>query len=305
MGKFQDLTGKTFGDWKILNLSEKRTGGRVHWDCECTLCGKVVGVSAHNLTLGTSNNCGCISNKKASERFCVDETGNVYGEITVLKRAGANNEEKATWLVKCSCGKEYIISGKRLRNDGITSCPECAYKRGGIKNRINISGNRYNLLTAVECAEENNIMRWRFRCDCGGEIICDKRSVTSGLTKSCGCMISYIENICKDILNKNNVEYTPQKIFKDCVYKGQLRFDFYIKDLNLCMELDGVQHFFPISRFGGEKSFEEQKIRDSIKDKYCLDNNISLLRIPYTQFKNIEQILFENNIIKGETNART
>lgn len=75
MGKFQDLTGKTFGDWEALGLSEKRTGGRVHWDCKCGVCGRIVGVSAHNLTLGTSNNCGCVANNNTSDRFTKDETG--------------------------------------------------------------------------------------------------------------------------------------------------------------------------------------------------------------------------------------
>lgn len=299
MGKFQDLTGKTFGEWKVLNLSEKRTGGRVHWDCECGACGKIVGVSAHNLTMGTSNNCGCVADKNASKRFGKDETGNRYGELLVIKRFGTNDDRKATWLVRCSCGKEYPVSGRNLRSGKANSCRECSYKIGALKNRIDISGNKYGILTAIKMADENDSRKWLFKCDCGGEIICNKGSVLRGLTKSCGCMSSASETEFKKILVKNEINFIPQKNFDGCVYKNNLKFDFYIPYLNLCIELDGLQHFKPIEFFGGEKSFRETQIRDQIKNTYCAEHNIHLLRIPYTQFKNIEQILIENNIINN------
>ena len=298
MGKFQDLTGKTFGDWKVLNLSEKRTGGRVHWDCECGACGKIVGVSAHNLTLGTSNNCGCVADKVASNRYCIDESGNVYGELTVIRRDGVDENLRAMWRVRCSCGKEFTISGKRLRrNKEKHSCYECSHKIRGIESRIDISGKKYNLLTAVKPADENDFRKWLFKCDCGGEIICNKGSVLRGLTKSCGCMSSASEIDLKKILVKNGIGFSPQKKFDGCTYKRNLKFDFYIPHLNLCIELDGGQHDFPVEFFGGEKSFLETKVRDQIKNTYCSEHNINLLRIPYTDFNRLEEICKENKII--------
>ena len=40
--------------------------------------------------------------------------------------------------------------------------------------------------------------------------------------------------------------------------------------------------------------FKEGQIRDQIKNKYCKDNNITLIRIPYWDFDNIENILKEH-----------
>ena len=40
-----------------------------------------------------------------------------------------------------------------------------------------------------------------------------------------------------------------------------------------------------------EEQFKGQKIRDEIKNKYCKQNNINLLRIPYWEFDNIENII--------------
>lgn len=49
------------------------------------------------------------------------------------------------------------------------------------------------------------------------------------------------------------------------------------------IEYDGIQHFKPVKYFGGYKTFEDQKRRDNEKNEYCIENNITLLRIPYTE----------------------
>jgi hypothetical protein len=46
----------------------------------------VVDVPIDALTTGNKKSCGCLSREKASERFGIDETGNVYGKSTVIKR---------------------------------------------------------------------------------------------------------------------------------------------------------------------------------------------------------------------------
>ena len=94
----------------------------------------------------------------------------------------------------------------------------------------------------------------------------------------------------------NNIGFCPQKTFKECKYKDQLRFDFYIPKHNICIEYDGIQHFEPIDFAGkgeewAKEQFKEQQIKDNIKTQYCLDNDIKLIRIPYWEFDNIENIL--------------
>ena len=75
-------------------------------------------------------------------------------------------------------------------------------------------------------------------------------------------------------------------------------FDFYLSDYNMCIEYDGEHHYKP-TRFGGmskEKAkdrFEFQQQKDKIKNRYCQENKIKLLRIPYWEFDNIEEILNE------------
>ena len=59
---------------------------------------------------------------------------------------------------------------------------------------------------------------------------------------------------------------------------------------NQIIEFDGRQHFDQSSLFY-HTPFSEQKSHDEIKNKYCEHNNIKLLRIPYWEINNIDNIL--------------
>ena len=109
------------------------------------------------------------------------------------------------------------------------------------------------------------------------------------------CTESRGEKIIKEILNMRNIDYTREMKFDNCIYKRQLRFDFYLPKYNICIEFDGLQHFEKINRFGGEDNLKEIIKRDSIKNKYCEDNNIKLIRIKYDQ--NIDSIISALNHI--------
>ena len=95
-------------------------------------------------------------------------------------------------------------------------------------------------------------------------------------------------------LDNYNISYIPQHTFEDCVYIHRLPFDFYLPDYKMCIEYDGKQHYQSIEHFGGETIFAIQQQKDNIKTQYCQDNKIKLLRIPYWDFDNIEEILKKN-----------
>ena len=114
---------------------------------------------------------------------------------------------------------------------------------------------------------------------------------------SCGCLKSLGEKKITELLISNNIKFTKQKKFDKCIYKRRLSFDFYLPEMNILVEYDGIQHFEPVKQFGGKESFDVNKIRDEIKNKYCEDNKIHLIRIKYIDFENIEQILIDNKII--------
>lgn len=100
------------------------------------------------------------------------------------------------------------------------------------------------------------------------------------------------------LLTKYDIQYKPQYSFNDCKDQRALPFDFYLPKYNLLIEYDGQQHYRPVN-FGGisdEEAYENFKItqlHDSIKNNYCDVHNIPLLRIPYWEQKNIEQIILD------------
>lgn len=99
------------------------------------------------------------------------------------------------------------------------------------------------------------------------------------------------ESSVENFLIKNNISFINQKKFDGCKNKNKLPFDFYLPDLDICIEYDGIQHFEPVKQWGGEKRFRATIKKDKIKSSYCLANNIKLIRIPYTEFDNINSIL--------------
>ena len=82
-------------------------------------------------------------------------------------------------------------------------------------------------------------------------------------------------------LTNSNVKYIEQYKFDNCKHKYKLPFDFYLPEYNCCIEYDGKQHFEIIKYWGGEENFNKIKIRDKIKNDYCIENNIKLIRIKY------------------------
>jgi len=106
------------------------------------------------------------------------------------------------------------------------------------------------------------------------------------------CNESKGEKIIREILEKNNINIITQKTFNSCLYKRNLKFDFYLPNYNLCIEYDGIQHYKPNDFFGGNIEFEKTQKRDKIKNNYCKENNIKLIRIKYN-----ENILDKLNVI--------
>jgi len=91
------------------------------------------------------------------------------------------------------------------------------------------------------------------------------------------------------MLKKRKILFESQKKFDGCRNIRELPFDFYLPKYNMCIEFDGVHHFKPMNHWGGKENLIEVKRRDEIKNQYCKDNNIKLLRIKYDE--NIEEKL--------------
>lgn len=92
-------------------------------------------------------------------------------------------------------------------------------------------------------------------------------------------------------LEKNEYSFLRQYKFDECKDKKPLSFDFFLPELNICIEYDGIQHYFPYKYFKGEEKLQYTQYHDNIKNLFCENNNIKLLRISYLEYNEIEDIL--------------
>jgi hypothetical protein len=97
------------------------------------------------------------------------------------------------------------------------------------------------------------------------------------------CKESKGELIIRKYLTDNNISFISQKTFKGCKNTRILPFDFYIPTINTCIEFDGKQHFSQTNKWGGELSYLKILENDEIKNVFCKNNNINLLRISYKE----------------------
>lgn len=105
---------------------------------------------------------------------------------------------------------------------------------------------------------------------------------------------SYGEYKIKKYLDINNIDYMREYRFDNCKNINKLPFDFYLPKHNICIEFDGRQHFECVKWFGGEKGLKNRKINDNIKNMFCYNNNIKLIRISYEDINIIDEILRTN-----------
>ena len=131
--------------------------------------------------------------------------------------------------------------------------------------------------------------------------ICGHVWVTSGISLISGhrcphCSKSNFEFEVSGLLDKWGYLHNDEYWFDDCRDILPLPFDFYLNDFNVIIEADGEGHYKPI-KYGDisedelQKNFEKVQFHDSIKTKYCKDNNIPLIRIPYWERKNLGNFL--------------
>lgn len=291
----KDETGKKYGKLVVIKRV-KNQSKYARWLCKCD-CGNYTEVNGSNLRNGSVQSCGC---KRFESHNAIDETGHKYGKLLVLYRSNKKTQSSHVfWHCKCDCGNEYDVDGTYLRLGITTSCLQCARSKNGIKHRLNLVGQRFGKLTVLGCNEERTKKEkrtcWICKCDCGNYTEALGSNLINGNVQSCGCLVSKGEKEIESLLIKHRIKYKTQFIFPDLKDKDFLRFDFAILNqddtLSHLIEYDGIQHFKPIEYFGGEKNFKNQQRRDNIKNDYCQNNNIKLIRIRYDEPITLEKIL--------------
>ena len=129
MGKYIDLTGKTFGEWTVLERVTNTSNKNITWKCRCS-CGVEKNVIGQSLKNKTSKSCGHLQRIPNQIRTTHDEfiykisqTNPHFDDIEILSEYKGCKEK-----IKCrckKCGYEYYTSTQALKTHG---CRKCADK---------------------------------------------------------------------------------------------------------------------------------------------------------------------------------
>ena len=262
----KDLSNQRFGKLLVLETLYNYNGNKkTIYHCKCD-CGNEVYLGLASLIKQIS--CGC------SRR--VDHTGEVYGKLTVVDMLYDYKNGEAYCKCECECGnKNYITRANGLITGNTSSC--------GCIHSPSLIGERFGIVTVIkEAGSKNNQRLWECKCDCGNIIY--RTSHELKRFYSCGCLQnkSSMEAFVKDTLDNNKIEYIQQKRFNDCRDVYSLPFDFYLPQYNLCIEVNGTQHYREQQIFS--ETLEHRKMIDNIKKEYCKKNNILFLELPYWDF---------------------
>ena len=229
-------------------------------------------------------------------------TGKRFDHCIVLCRVQSPISE-TKWKCLCDCGNIFYAYANNLKNPKYSHSCGCFSNRGKSSKKgtrkIDITGQRFGRLTVLEeDGYAGRQIRWKCKCDCGNIISVASYDLRSGHTQSCGCIRSKGEEKINILLNKNNINYTVQKTFNNLISKNgvRLKFDFYINDSYL-IEYDGDIHYDTEHSRGwfSDEYRSDLKDRDELKNKWCKENNIPLIRIPYWHYDDLclEDLLLE------------
>jgi len=273
-------------DYKLVNYINSRTKIKIicpihgefeqtpkgHLNGGCKLCGNIQ-MQCKNLKTNTD-----FTNKAMIKH-------NKKYDYTIIDYNGAHKKIK----IICPIHGEFEQTpNNHLKGHG---CPHCTYNLSNTETFITraklIHNDKYDYSKVIYIHNKSTVI---IICKLHGEF---KQTPDKHLNTGQGCpncKESKGEKEVKKILSENKILYISQYKFNNCKNKLKLPFDFYLPEHNICIEYHGEQHYKPINFFGGVKSFKQQQKRDKIKEDYCLNNNIKLIKVKYTQ-RNINRFL--------------
>ena len=222
----------------------------------------------------------------------VEKLGN--GEFILLDIKRTKKEGIWMHLYHKVCKNDYWMrndvfkSGCRCRYcQAIATGDRCRFSLEDLKERISqVADHQYRY---VKGDYKNNLSKIRVvHKKCGTEFTTTWASLSqsSGLCPSCNA--SNGEQEVMGYLTSHKISYTYAYHIPDLKDKHNLHFDFWLPQYQTAIEYDGQQHYMPVN-FGGidqeqaEYHFNKTVKHDQMKNQYCKDHDINLIRIPYDQ----------------------
>lgn len=279
-------------------VSDEYNGVNAKLKIKCN-CGNIFETTLNRVKHRNKRTCNkCVG----LERITIDNVLKYVNEFSNCKLISSEFKNiDDNLLFQCQCGEIFERSFYNFKKFE-KRCPKCRESERSLNMSLNYEyvKNYIESYGAKLLSNEyvNAKTKLDIQCECGRKFKADFDKIKfRGKVRcnACSKKTSSKEFIISQKLEALNIKYIEQYKFNDCIYKDKLIFDFYIPSLNTCIEYDGEGHYEPFrfskNKEAMQKKLEETQIRDAIKTQYCKDNNIKLIRIPYFEFDNIDEIL--------------
>lgn len=293
----------------VVKCEDLTAGSKDIIECTCDMCGKIKQITFQGYCTAMQKYgeyvCHPCSTQRKWDQNVKHRSHNYFIEINSICK-----NENYTLLTP----EEEMINNSTYIN---YKCKKHGFHKMKISNML--SGRR-----CPQCAKDIAAERYRYKPEdvikkveeCGGkvlnsEVYKNQDSVLLFVCFKCGdvfkssfkhfvqhggqvcpkCRDNYSVGAKKIIkyFEEHSYDFISEKCFEGCCDKSSLRFDFYLPEFNAAFEFDGQQHFIQSNLF--PETLELIQKHDKIKNQYCKDNNIDLIRISYKQINHINDIL--------------
>lgn len=144
------------------------------------------------------------------------------------------------------------------------------------KNFVDITGMKFNRLTAIEYVGQGNSgAKWKFLCDCGKEIVTSGYFARKGYSKSCGCWNeeNKYNRYRKHGMHKTRLYYSWSHIKQRCLNPKCREYKNYGgRGISICE--DWKNNFEEFANWSYKNGYEENLTIDRIDNNgnYCPEN---------------------------------
>lgn len=220
----------------------------------------------------------------------IEMAGKIFGDVVVLSRDfnKTNKSKHAYWTCQClKCGEFHSISGASLRFNKTYCCIKCSSPTIIYED---LSGQKFeNWIVLSKDQIKNKAQYYNCKClKCQEVFSVQGKNLKSGNTTQClSCSRqsknSKGEEHMLQLLMEHNIKFKKEYI--QIIENRRLLFDFVLfnedNKIVLAIEFDGEQHYDSKNGWFSKDLIE----RDKLKNKWCQDNNINLIR-----YRKIEDI---------------
>lgn len=296
---------------ELLSAEFKKAKEKMLFKCICNEEFETTFEKFKNRNKRQCTNCGLktMKDKQSFNLEFVKDYVEKFSKCKLLSKEYINT--KSSLKFKCHCGDLFEKSFQKFKSTE-KQCKKCSYLDISKKQTFSYEFVK-NYIESKNCklldeSYTNCEIKMKIVCFCGEEFDVKFNSFKNEnqiRCRKCTNQMSKGEILIDEYLKNNKFKYETQYYFEDLKAKNNkhyLKFDFAVFDgdnIITLIEFDGMQHSKPVEFYGGSEAFEVLKNNDKMKNDFCSNKNIHLLRIEYKNLNNINEIL--NNYFHSMT----